>query len=51
MIAVGDITHYLGDAIAIVAAESQEILEEAKKLVEVDYEPLTPVRSPYEAMA
>ena len=51
MIAVGDITHYLGDAIAIVAAETMEIVEEAKKLVEVDYEPLTPVRSPYEAMA
>ena len=51
MIAVGDMTHYLGDAIAIVAAETMEIVEEAKKLVEVDYEPLTPVRSPYEAMA
>ena len=39
-------THYLGDAIAIVAAETMEIVEEAKKLVEVDYEPLTPVRRP-----
>ncbi|MBQ7091294.1 MAG: molybdopterin-dependent oxidoreductase, partial [Clostridia bacterium] len=28
-----------------------EILEEAKKLVNVEYEELTPVRSPYEAMA
>ncbi len=51
MIAVGSITHYLGDAIAVVAAETPEIMEEAKKLVEVDYEPLTPVRSYQEAMA
>ena len=51
MIPVGGITHYLGDAICIVAAETQEILQEAKKLVEVDYEELTPVRSPKEAMA
>ncbi len=50
MIAVGSVTHYLGDAICLVAAESQEILEEAKKLVEVDYEVLQPVRSPQEAM-
>ena len=51
MIAVGSITHYLGDAICIVAAESQEILEKAKRMVKVEYEVLTPVRSPEEAMA
>ncbi|MEG0779985.1 MAG: selenium-dependent xanthine dehydrogenase, partial [Oscillospiraceae bacterium] len=51
MIAVGSMTHYLGDAIALVAAESQEILEQAKRLVEVDYEVLTPVRSADEARA
>ncbi|MDE7218427.1 MAG: selenium-dependent xanthine dehydrogenase [Oscillospiraceae bacterium] len=50
MIAVGSMTHYLGDAICLVAAETPEILEEAKKLVEVDYEVLEPVRSPQEAM-
>ncbi len=50
MIAVGSTTHYLGDAICLVAAETPEILEEAKKLVEVDYEVLQPVRSPREAM-
>ena len=50
MIAVGDITHYLGDAICIVAAESQEILAQAKALVKVDYEELPMVRSPREAM-
>ena len=51
MITVGDMTHYLGDAICIVAAETQEVLEQAKKLVQVDYEVLPPVRSPQEAMA
>ena len=51
MIPVGGITHYLGDAICIVAAETREILAQAKKLVEVEYEVLTPVRNPREAMA
>ena len=51
MIPVGGMTHYLGDAICIVAAESQEILEKAKRMVQVEYEVLTPVRSPQEAMA
>ena len=50
MIAVGDITHYLGDAICLVAAESQEILAQAKALIKVDYEELPMVRSPREAM-
>ena len=51
MIAVGDVTHYLGDAVCIVAAESAEILEKAKALVKVDYEELPMVRNPREAMA
>ena len=50
MIAVGDITHYLGDAICLVAAETPEILAQAKALVQVDYEELPMVRSPREAM-
>ena len=50
MIAVGDITHYLGDAICIVAAEDQETLAKAKELVKVVYEELPCVRSPKEAM-
>lgn len=50
MIAVGDTTHYLGDAICLVAAETPEILEEAKKLVEVEYEVLEPITNPIEAM-
>ena len=51
MIPVGGTTHYLGDAIAIVAAETPELLEQAKALVEVEYEELKPVTCPAEAMA
>ena len=51
MIPVGGITHFLGDAIALVAAETQEILEKAKKLVKVDYEVLPAVNNPTEAAA
>ena len=50
MIAVGDITHYLGDAICLVAAETPEILAQAKALIRVEYEELPMVRSPREAM-
>ena len=50
MIAEGDITHYLGDAICLVAAETPEILAQAKALVKVDYEELPMVRSPRDAM-
>ena len=46
MIPVGKITHYLGDAICLVAAVTPKILEQAKSLVEVEYEPLKPVFSP-----
>lgn len=51
MIAVGSITHYLGDAICLVVAENQDTLAQAKALIRVDYEVLEPVRSAYEAMA
>lgn len=50
MIPVGKVTHYLGDAICLVAAETPEILERAKSLVKVDYEELKPVTDPFEAM-
>lgn len=50
MIEVGKTTHYLGDAICLVAAETPEILERAKKLVHVEYEVLEPVLNPFEAM-
>src|SRR5699024_3202423 len=50
MIPIGKITHYLGDAICLVVGETREAVEAAKKLVEVDYEPLEMIQNPYEAM-
>lgn len=51
MIPVGSITHYLGDSIALVAAETPEILEQAKALVKVTYEELPAVLSAEAALA
>ena len=50
LIPVGGMTHYLGDAICLVAAESMEVLEEAKSLVEVDYEVQDGVFDPFGAL-
>ena len=50
-IPVGGETRYLGDSICLVAAETPEILAEAKALIEIEYEVLPPVRNPAEAMA
>ena len=36
MVPVGGVVHFLGDALALVAAETPEILEKAKKLVKVE---------------
>ena len=51
LIGIGEITHYLGDAVALVCARDQETLEAAKKLVKVEYEVLPAVHSPAEAAA
>lgn len=51
LIPVGGLTHYLGDAIALVVAENREISEDAKKLIQVEYEVLPAVHSPTEAVA
>ena len=50
MIPTGGITHYLGDAVALVAAEDKQTLKKALELIKVEYEELTPVTSPSEAM-
>lgn len=50
IVPVGKTTHYLGDAVALVAAETPEILEKAKKAIKVEYKPLDGVFSPVEAM-
>ncbi len=51
MIPVGEITRCVGDAICLVVAESEALLEQAKALVRIGYEPLEPVRNIREAMA
>ncbi len=50
MIPVGGITRYLGDAVCLVAADTPAIVEEAKKLIKVEYEELPAVFDPREAM-
>ncbi len=51
LIGVGELTHYLGDAVALVCARDRETLETAKKLVKVEYEVLPAVHNPAEAAA
>ena len=51
LIPVGEITHYLGDSVALVCARDRETLEAAKKLVKVEYEVLPAVHNPPEAAA
>jgi len=45
-----DKVRYLGDAVAVVAAETLEAAEKAAGLVEVEYSPLPVVSDPFEAM-
>ena len=42
---------FVGDRVALVAAESTEIAEKALELIEVEYEVLPPILDPTEAMA
>jgi CO/xanthine dehydrogenase Mo-binding subunit/aerobic-type carbon monoxide dehydrogenase small subunit (CoxS/CutS family) len=46
-----DIVRYVGDAVAIVAAESESTAEEALKLIEVEYEPLPVIATAEQALA
>lgn len=47
--AVGDKVRYVGDAVAIVAADTREIATQALDLIEVEYEQLPVVGDPVEA--
>lgn len=47
----GETSRYVGDALALVVAKTEEIVEAAKKLVEIEYEKLEPIRNPVESMA
>ena len=51
LIPVGKITHFLGDAIVLISAKTKEALEQAKQLVNIEYEELPAVFSPVEASA
>ena len=51
LIGVGELTHYLGDSVALVCAVDQATVEAAKKLVKVEYEVLPAVHNPTEAAA
>lgn len=42
--------HYLGEAVALVAAETEEIAKRAVELIKVEYEPLAGVFDPVDAM-
>ena len=51
LIPEGGLTHYLGDAVALVVAEDRDTLEKAKKLVKVEYQVLPAVHNIEEAAA
>ena len=50
LIAVGEETRYLGDALALIAAETEVIAKKAMNLIKVEYEELKPVSTPREAL-
>ncbi|MCF6277246.1 MAG: molybdopterin-dependent oxidoreductase, partial [Anaerolineales bacterium] len=50
MIAVGEVTHYLGDVLAGVVAKTEAIAREAVSLLKVEYEPLEVVSDMHAAL-
>src|SRR5699024_8527819 len=50
MIAVGEETRFIGDALAIVVTEEKNQLEEAVKAVKIDCDILEPLTNPHDAM-
>ncbi len=50
LIPTGGITHYLGDAVALVAGKTRECVDKAKKAIIVEYEELPAVFSPEDAL-
>lgn len=51
LIAVGEETRYVGDAVALVATKTKEGLKEVLSLIEVEYEKLPPIENPKMALA
>ncbi len=50
LIPIGTHTRYVGDALALVASDDQDKLDEIIGLIDLDYEELPPVTSPQEAL-
>jgi selenium-dependent xanthine dehydrogenase len=51
LVAVGEETAYVGDVIAVVAAETRHAAREAAALIEVEYEVLDPITDPFDPRA
>ena len=51
IIAPGEVTRYIGDAVALVATRHRETLDEALALIDVTYEELPPVLTPEQGLA
>jgi selenium-dependent xanthine dehydrogenase len=49
LVGLGERVRYVGDSLAIIAAESREIASQALDLIEVEYEPLPVVSDPVQA--
>jgi xanthine dehydrogenase molybdenum-binding subunit len=50
LIGVGEKVRYVGDTLAIIAAVSQEIADQAAKLIDADFEPLPVITNPVQAL-
>jgi selenium-dependent xanthine dehydrogenase len=51
LIREGDVTRYVGDALALVATRRKETLDEVLALIEVEYDVLEPLITPEQSMA
>lgn len=51
LVAIGEETRYIGDAIALVAAQTKKQAREALALIKVEYEELDPILSPEKALS
>ena len=51
LVAEGEVTAYVGDVLAVVAAETRATAREAAGMIDVEYEVLDPVTDPFEALA
>ena len=50
LIAIGEETRYVGDTIALVVAESEDIARKAINLIKIDYDKLTPMTCPEDSL-